>query len=137
MAAIASGPGASVRRSRLRACAASAVMAAALGGPGGASATPVAPVVTATQSSPLTASLTASTGTHWSWTFSNAASGAVVGTSTLQNPVQAFPQPGDYIAIVDATDDDPVATAPARGTTTLHVYATPTASFISPRPPAV
>jgi PKD repeat protein len=131
MAAIASGSGASVRRSRLRACAASAVMAAALGVPGGASATPLIPVVTATQSSPLTASLTASTGTHWSWTFQNTASGAVVGTSTLQNPVQTFPQPGDYTAIVDATDDDPVATAPARGTTTLHVYATPTASFTS------
>jgi PKD repeat protein len=131
MAAIASGSGARVRRPRLRACAASAVMAAALAVPGGASATPLAPVVTATQSTPLTASLTASTGTHWSWTVSNAASGAVVGTSTLQSPVLTFPQAGDYIAIVDATDDDPVATAPARGTTTFHVYNTPTAGFFS------
>src|SRR3954451_21956893 len=131
MAAIASGSGASVRRSRLRACAASAVMAAALGVPGGASATPLIPVVTATQSSPLTASLTASTGTHWSWTFQNATSGAVIGTSTVQSPVQAFPQAGDYIAIVDATDDDPAATAPARGTATFHVYNTPAASFTS------
>src|SRR3954449_11991036 len=112
MAAIASGSGASVRRSRLRACAASAVMAAALGVPGGASATPLTPVVTATQSTPLTASLTASTGTHWAWTFSNAASGAVVGTSAVQSPVVTFPQAGDYIAVVDASDDDPVAIAP-------------------------
>lgn len=131
MAAIAGGSGARVRRPRLRACAASAVMVAALAVPGSASATPPTPVVTATQSSPLTASLTSSTGTHWSWTFQNAASGAVVGTSTLQSPVQTFPQAGDYTAIVDATDDDPVATAPARGTTTFHVYNTPTASFTS------
>jgi PKD repeat protein len=131
MAAIASGSGAGVRRSRLRAGAASAVMAAALAVPGGASATPAIPVVTATQSTPLTASLSASTGTHWSWTFQNATSGAVIGTSTLQNPVQAFPQAGDYTAIVDATDDDPAATAPARGTANFHVYNTPTASFTS------
>jgi PKD repeat protein len=106
-------------------------MAAALAVPGGASATPPTPVVTATQSSPLTASVTSSTGTHWSWTFSNTASGAVVGTSTLQSPVQTFPQAGDYTAIVDATDDDPVATAPAHGMTTFHVYNTPTAGFTS------
>lgn len=31
--------------------------------------------------------------------------------------------------MVDATDDDTVATAPARGLTTFHVYNTPTASF--------
>jgi PKD repeat protein len=131
MAAIAGGSGARVRRPRLRACAASAVMAAALAVPGGASATPPTPVVTATQSSPLTATLTSSTGTHWAWTFSNAASGAVVGTSTLQNPVLTVPEAGDYTAIVDASDEDPVATAPARGTTTFHVYNAPTASFTS------
>lgn len=106
-------------------------MAAALAVPGGASATPPTPVVTATQSSPLTASLTSSTGTHWSWTFQNAASGAVLGASTLQNPVATFPQAGDYTAIVDATDDDPVATAPARGQATFHVYNSPTANFTS------
>lgn len=91
MAAIAGGSGASVRRRRLAACAASAVMAAALAVPGGASATPATPVVTATQSGPLKVQLTSSTGTHWSWTFLNAAM-AVVGTSALQNPLQAFPQ---------------------------------------------
>jgi PKD repeat protein len=128
MAAIAGGSGARVRRRRLAACAVSAVMAAVLAVPGGASATPATPVVTATQSGPLTAKLTSSTGTHWSWTFLDAAS-AVVGTSTLQDPLQTFPRAGDYTAIVDATDDDPVATAPARGQTTFHVYNTPTASF--------
>jgi PKD repeat protein len=128
MAAIARRSGARVRRRRLAACAASVVIAGALAVPGGAPATPPTPVVTATQSGPLTAQLSSSTGTHWSWTFLNAAS-AVVGTSTLQNPVQAFPQAGDYTAIVDATDDDPTATAPARGQTTFHVYDAPTASF--------
>jgi PKD repeat protein len=128
MAAIAGGSGARVRRRRLAACAASAVMAAALAVPGSASATPPTPVVTATQSGPLTARLTSSTGTHWSWTFLDAAS-AVVGTSTLQDPLQTFPQAGDYTAIVDATDDDPMATAPARGQTTFHVFNTPAASF--------
>ncbi len=131
MAAIAGESGARVRRPRLAAWAASALMVAALAVPGVASATPATPVVTATQSSPLTASLSSSTGTHWAWTFQNATSGAVIGTSTLQNPVQTFPQAGDYIAIVDATDDDPTATAPARGQTTFHVYNTPAASFTS------
>ena len=128
MAAIARRSGARVRRRRLAACAASAVMAAALAVPGGAAATPPTPVITATQSGALTARLTSSTGTHWSWTFLNAAA-AVVGTSTLQNPLQAFPQAGDYTALVDATDDDPTATAPAHAQTTFHVYNTPTASF--------
>jgi PKD repeat protein len=127
MAAIARRSGARVRRRRLAACAASLGMAAALAMPGGAPATPLTPVVTATQTGPLTAQLTSSTGTHWSWTFRNAA--AVVGTSTLQNPLQAFPQAGDYTAIVDATDDDLTATTPAQAQTTFHVYNTPTASF--------
>jgi PKD repeat protein len=103
-------------------------MAAALAMPGGAPATPLTPVVTATQTGPLTAQLTSSTGTHWSWTFRNAAL-AVVGTSTLQSPLQAFPQAGDYTAIVDATDDDLTATTPAQAQTAFHVYNTPTASF--------
>src|SRR5690349_4426454 len=128
MAAIAGGSGARVRRRRLAACAASAAMAAAFAVPGGASATPLTPVVTATQSGPLTVKLSASTGTHWSWTVLDAALG-VVATSTLQNPQVTFTQAGDYTAIVDATDDDPVATAAARGQTTFHVYNTPTASF--------
>ena len=128
MAAIAGGSGARVRRRRLAACAISAVIAAALALPGGASATPATPVVTATQSGPLTARFTSSTGTHWSWTFLDAAS-VVVGTSTLQEPLVTFPRAGDYTAIVDATDDDQTATAPARGQTTFHVYNTPTASF--------
>ena len=128
MAAIARRSGSRVRRRRLAACAASVGMAAALAMPGGAPATPPTPVITATQSGPLTVKLTSSTGTHWSWTFLNAA-GAVVGTSTLQSPLQAFPQAGDYTAIVDATDDDPMATAPARAQSIFHVYNTPTASF--------
>jgi PKD repeat protein len=128
MAAIARRSGARVRGRRLAACAASVGIAAALVMPGGAPATPPTPVVTATQAGPLAAQLTSSTGTHWSWTFLNAAS-AVVGTSTLPNPLQAFPQASDYTAIVDATDDDPMATAPARAQTTFHVYNTPIASF--------
>ena len=128
MAAIARRSGSRVRRRRLAACAASVGMAAALAMPGGAPATPPTPVITATQSGPLTVKLTSSTGTHWSWTFLNAAN-AVVGTSTLQSPLQAFPQAGDYTAIVDATDDDPMATAPAHAQTIFHVYNTPTASF--------
>jgi PKD repeat protein len=127
MAAIARRSGARVRRRRL-ACAASVGIAAALAMPGGAPATPPTPAVTATQAGPLAAQLTSSTGTHWSWTFQNAA-GAVVGTSTVQNPLQAFTQAGEYTAIVDATDDDPMATAPASARTTFHVYNTPTASF--------
>ena len=127
MAAIARRSGARVRRRRLAACAASAVMAAALAVPGGAPATPPAPVVTATQRGPLKAQLTSSTGTHWAWTFKNAA-GAVVGTSTFQNPLQAFPQAGDYTATLDATDDDPVPPRRPRADD-LHVYNTPTANF--------
>jgi PKD repeat protein len=110
------------------ACATSAALGAALAVPGVASATPATPVITVAQSGALTARLTASTGTHWSWTFLNSAS-AVVGTSTLQSPLQAFPQAGDYTAIVDATDDDPLNTAAARAQTTFHVYNTPSASF--------
>ena len=128
MAAIAGGSGARVRRRRLAACAASVGIAVALAVPGGASATPPIPVVTATQAGPLTAQLSSSTGTHWAWTILDAA-GALVGTSTAQSPLQAFPQAGDYTAIVDATDDDPTATAPARGQATFHVYNTPIASF--------
>ena len=128
MAAIARRSGSRVRRRRLAACAASVGMAAALAMPGGAPATPATPVITATPSGPLTVKLTSSTGTHWSWTFLNAAN-AVVGTSTLQSPLQAFPQAGDYTAMVDATDDDPVATAPAHAQTIFHVYNTPSASF--------
>ena len=128
MAAIARGSGARVRGRRLAACAVSVGIAAALAMPGGAPATPATPVVTATQAGPLRVQLTSSTGTHWAWTFLNAA-GAVVGTSAVQNPLQAFPQAGDSTAIVDATDADPVATAPARAQTTFHVYNAPTASF--------
>jgi PKD repeat protein len=128
MAAIARRSGSRVRRRRLAACAASVGIAAALAMPGGAPATPPTPVITATQAGPLKAQLTSSTGTHWAWTFQNA-SGTVVGTSALQNPLQTFLQAGDYTASVDATDDDPMATAPAHAGTTFHVYNTPTASF--------
>ena len=103
-------------------------MAVALAVPGVASATPPTPVITVTQAGALAARLTSSTGTHWSWTFLTAA-GAVLGTSTLQSPLQAFPQAGDYTAVLDATDDDPTAIAPAHAQTTFHVYNTPTASF--------
>lgn len=127
-AAIATRSGERVRRRRLAACAASVGIAAALAIPGGAPATPATPVVTATQAGALRVQLTSSTGTHWSWTFLNGA-GAVVGTSAVQNPLQTFPQAGDYTAIVDATDDDPMATAPARAQATFHVYNTPRASF--------
>ena len=128
MAAIARRSGSRVRGRRLAACAVSAALAAALAVPCVAHATPPTPVITAAQSGPLTARLTSSTGTHWSWTFLNAAS-AVVGTSTLQSPLQAFPQAGDYVAMLDATDDDPTATAPAHAQTTFHVYNTPAAGF--------
>src|SRR5690349_19472985 len=128
MAAFARRSGSRVRGRWLVACAASAALGAALGVPGVASATPPTPVITAAQSGALAVRLTASTGTHWSWTFLNSAS-AVVGTSTLQSPLQAFPQAGDYIAMVDATDDDPMNTAPAHAQTTIHVYNTPSASF--------
>ncbi len=128
MAAIARRSGSRVRRRRLAACAVCVGIAAALAMPGGAPATPPAPVVTATQAGPLAIQLTSSTGTHWAWTFKNAA-GTVVGTSALQNPLQTFTQVGDYTATVDATDDDPMATAPASGGTNFHVYNTPTASF--------
>jgi PKD repeat protein len=128
MAAIARRSGSRVRRRRLAACAACVGIAAALAMPGGAPATPPTPVVTATQAGPLAAQLTSSTGTHWAWTFQNAA-GTVVGTSTAQNPLQAFAQAGDYTASVDASDDDPTATTPAHAGTTFHVYNTPTASF--------
>jgi PKD repeat protein len=120
------------RRARHRGPAASVAAAmaavAALAVPGVATATPPTPTITATQTGSLTTLLTSSTGTHWSWTFLNAAA-TVVGTSTLQNPLQAFPQAGDHTAILDATDDDPTATAPAHAQTTFHVYATPTANF--------
>jgi PKD repeat protein len=119
------------RRARHRGPAASVaamVAVAALAVPGVATATPPTPTLTATQSGSLTMLLTSNTGTHWSWTFLNAAA-AVVGTSTVQNPLQAFPQAGDYTAILDATDDDPAATAPAHAQTTFHVYASPTANF--------
>jgi hypothetical protein len=47
----------------------------------------------------------------------------------VQKPLQAFSQAGDYTAIVDASDDDPMATAPTSARATFHVYNTPTASF--------
>src|SRR6185312_12790409 len=128
MAAFARRSGSRVRGRWLVACAASAALGAALGVPGVAAATPPTPVITAAQSAPLAVRLTSNTGTHWSWTFLNSAS-AVVGTSTLQSPLQAFPQAGDYTAVLDATDDDPMATAPAHATASFHVYNTPAASF--------
>jgi PKD repeat protein len=97
---------------------------------GTAAATPATPVISAVQTTTLAMRLTSSTGTHWSWTIVNAA-GAVV-ASAATNPVNyTFPAAGDYTARLDATDDDPVATAPAHAEATFHVYARPTAGFTS------
>jgi PKD repeat protein len=93
-----------------------------------ASATPATPSITIEQPSALTMRLTAGTGTHWSWTVVDAA-GAVVATSTT-NPMEAtFPAAGDYRALLDATDDDPLLTEPAHAEAAFHVYAQPAADF--------
>ena len=64
--------------------AATVVAVAVLATPGVATATPPTPTITASQvPCSLTMQLKSDTGTHWSWTFLNAAA-AVVGTSTLQ-----------------------------------------------------
>ncbi|HMJ33061.1 MAG TPA: PKD domain-containing protein [Baekduia sp.] len=93
-----------------------------------AQATPATPTIAVQQTAALKARLTSSTGTHWSWTFLDAAKN-VVGTSTVNGTVHAFPAAGDYTASVDATDDDPVLKAPAHAQATFHVYAKPVADF--------
>ena len=102
--------------------AASLILAAA------ATATPATPTITATQPSALKIKLAASTGTHWSWTVMNSL-GIVVATTNVNPATITFTAPGDYTATVDATDDDPVNTAPAHAQTTFHVYDKPVADF--------
>jgi PKD repeat protein len=96
---------------------------------GSASATPAPPDVSVQQQGSLTMQLSASTGTHWLWTVTDA-SGALVATSAENPAVVAFPAAGTYTATVDATDDDLLSLLdPARGQATFHVYAAPSASF--------
>lgn len=95
-----------------------------------ATATPAMPAITVQQQTALKMRLTSSTGTHWSWTILNAA-GSTVATSTANPVTVTLPAAGDYRALLDATDDDPILTAPAHAETTFHVYARPTADFSS------
>src|SRR3954447_6229509 len=113
---------------RIRCAAVLGAVAASLLLAATATATPATPTITATQTSALTMKLTASTGTRWTWTFLDA-NGAAVGTSNVNPVTQAFAVPGNYTAMVDATDNDPVLTAPPHGQTTFHVYAKPVADF--------
>jgi PKD repeat protein len=91
-------------------------------------ATPATPSIAIQQPSGLKMRLTSSTGTHWSWTVVNA-TGGTVATSTANPVVVAFPAAGDYRAVLDATDDDPLLTAPGHAEATFHVYAQPVANF--------
>jgi PKD repeat protein len=77
-----------------------------------AAATPEQPSISVQQLSPLTVGLASSTGTRWSWTIVDAAS-TVVATSSTNPATITLPAAGDYRALLDATDDDPVLTAPA------------------------
>jgi PKD repeat protein len=91
-------------------------------------ATPAMPSISVQQQSALTMQLTASTGAHWSWTIVDAASSVVAISS--ENPMTVtLPAAGDYRALLDATDDDPVLTAAAHAETTFHAYAQPVADF--------
>jgi PKD repeat protein len=95
-----------------------------------ATATPPMPEIAVQQQSALTMGLTSSTGTHWSWTILDAAN-AVVATSSENPMTVALPAAGDYRALLDATDDDPVLTDPAHAETTFHVSPQPVADFSS------
>ncbi len=95
-----------------------------------ATATPATPAIAVQQQAPLKMRLTSSTGTHWSWTIVNAAN-AIVATSSTNPMTVTLPAAGDYRALLDATDDDPVLTDPAHAETTFHAYARPTADFSS------
>jgi PKD repeat protein len=95
-----------------------------------AAATPATPSIAVQQQSALKMRLTSSTGTQWSWTIVDAA-GAAVATSSANPMTVTLPAAGDYRALLDATDDDPVLTAPAHAETTFHAYARPTADFSS------
>jgi PKD repeat protein len=94
----------------------------------GAAATPATPSITVQQQDSLKMRLTASTGTHWAWTIADAG-GAVVATSAGNPYTLTLPAAGDYVAMVDATDDDPAAPAAAHAETRFHVYAKPQADF--------
>ncbi len=96
-----------------------------------ATATPATPAISVQQPSALTVQLTSSTGTRWSWTIVDAAN-AVVATSTDNPMTVTLPAAGDYRALLDATDDDPVLSAPAHAETTFHVDAQP---VVVNRPP--
>src|SRR3954447_21305393 len=93
-----------------------------------ATATPATPVISVQQPSELRMRLTSSTGTHWSWTIVDSA-GAPVASSTANPAVLNFAAPGDYTALLDATDDDPLAPAPAHATAKFQVYARPVPDF--------
>jgi PKD repeat protein len=93
-----------------------------------ATATPATPAISVQQQSALEMQLAGSTGTHWSWTIVDGAN-AVVATSSDNPTTVKLPAAGDYRALLDTTDDDPVLTDPARAETTFHVYDQPVADF--------
>jgi PKD repeat protein len=113
---------------RTRCAAVIGSLAASLVLASGASATPPTPSITIEQPSALNMRLTGSTGTHWSWTIVDAV-GAVVATSAANPVVATFPAAGDYRALLDATDDDPLLPEPAHAEAAFHVYAAPAADF--------
>ena len=91
-------------------------------------ATPATPAIAVEQQGPLQMRLTSSTGTHWSWTVVDAGGWPVAGGA--ENPfTAAFALPGDYTALLDAFDDDPLAPEAAHAEAAFHVYAQPGASF--------
>ncbi|MCW2986104.1 MAG: hypothetical protein JWR63_3674 [Conexibacter sp.] len=93
-----------------------------------ARATPATPAISVEQRAALQMRLTSSTGTHWTWTILDAGGTPVAIAAT--NPVTlGFTAAGDYTALLDATDDDPLAPAPAHAQTAFHVYAKPVARF--------
>jgi PKD repeat protein len=102
--------------------AASLVLAAPAG------ATPATPAIAAQQQGALKVRLTSSTGTHWSWTIVDGG-GATVATSSVNPATVTFAAPGDYTALLDATDDDPLAPEAAHAQAAIHAYAKPAAGF--------
>jgi PKD repeat protein len=93
-----------------------------------ARATPVTPAITVQQQGTLQMQLTSSTGTHWAWTILDTG-GRTVNAAAANPATLTFAAPGGYIAQLDATDDDPLAPAPAHAEAAFHVYATPVAAF--------
>jgi PKD repeat protein len=91
-------------------------------------ATPATPAITVQQQADLIMTLTSSTGTHWAWTITDT-SGRVVTTAADNPATLAFAAPGDYLAQLDATDDDPLAPEPVHAEMAFHVYSTPIAGF--------